>query len=37
MVESGGLIEVDKLTLIADTLTVEDSAIISANAKVFYS
>ena len=34
IVESGGLIEVDKLTLIADTLTVEDSAEISANGKV---
>ena len=34
IVESGGVIEVDKLTLTATTLTVEDSAEISANAKV---
>ena len=34
IVESGGIIEVDKLTLRADTLTVEDSAEISANQKV---
>ena len=34
VVESGGLIDVDKLKVVAHTLTIEDSAIISANAKV---
>ena len=34
IVESGGIIDVDKLSLIAATLTVEDSAEISANGKV---
>ena len=34
IVESGGVIEADKFTLIADTLTVEDSAEISASEKV---
>ena len=36
VVESGGLIDVDKLKVVAHTLTIEDSAIISANAKVKY-
>ena len=34
IVESGGDIEVDRLDLIADTLTIEDSAKITANGKV---
>ena len=34
IVESGGDIEVDKLDLKAQTLTVEDSAKITANGKV---
>ena len=34
IVESGGVIEVDKLTVTANTLTVEDSAEIVANGKV---
>ena len=37
IVESGGDIEVDKLDLIADTLTVEDSAKITANGKVRFN
>ena len=36
VVESGGLIDVDKLKVVAHTLTIEDSAIVSANAKVKY-
>ena len=34
IVESGGLVEADKLTLKATSFTVEDSAEVSANAKV---
>ena len=34
VVESGGIIEVDKLMLIANSLTIEDSAKITADQKV---
>ena len=36
VVESGGIIEVDKLMLIANSLTIEDSAKISADQKVTF-